>query len=147
MRITHRIYNKIMNVKEFIIKNAYIITPLVILIVYVLLKNKGLQINDEFDPNVINVSGVLAGFLFSSLGIMMSLPDNKFTELLRNYGYMNIIYKAMFIGIITLILTLVLGIFKICNKLKEILFIIGLTETVLSAYYVYKITSLASKSR
>lgn len=142
------VYNKYRDIVEFMIKYAYIVCPLFSIIIYSIISIFfKIDIDEEFNSNVINISGILSGFLFSSLGIMMSLPDNKFTQALRKYKYMDIIYNAMFIGIIFLTITLIVGLFKIFSMIKEITFIIGLSETLLSAYYIFKVTKLANKSR
>lgn len=147
MKFKNMIYNLMSDLIENIIAYAYIIAPSLFIIIYLILKETiHLNIDEEFNSNVINISGVLSGFLFSSLGIIMSLPDNKFTRALREYNYMEIIYKTMFIGIVSLIMTLILGLFKVLSSLKTILFIIGLSETLLSSYYIYKVTKLANKS-
>ena len=148
MLFKYSAYNKYRDIKEFLIKYAYFICPLLFIAIYILVKiMANLEIDEEFNSNIINISGILSGFLFSSLGVMMSLPDNKFTQALRKSGYMDIIYNAMFIGIIFLIITLIFGLFKLLPAIKDITFIIGLSETLLSAYYIYKVTKLANKSK
>lgn len=147
MRFSHKCYNKYKDIEELIRKYAYLVFPFVSVFIYIICnKIFEIEINNEFNSNIINVSAVLAGFLFTSLGIIISLPQNKFIEQLRLVGYMDVIYKAMFLGIIFLISTLILGLFNIAHKVKIILFVSGLAETILSSYYLYKVTKLSSKS-
>lgn len=148
MPFVHRLYNIYRDIEEFIRRYAYLTFPLLLIIAYVICKKIfNINIDEEFNSNVINVSGTLSGFLFTSLGIMLSLPENKFTQVLKESGYIEIIHKAMFLGIVFLIITLVLGLFKILSRLKTIFFIIGLSETLLSSYYLYRVTKLSSKSK
>ncbi|MBC8590655.1 hypothetical protein [Wansuia hejianensis] len=148
MRFSHKVHNKYKDIEEFIRKHAYLMFPLLGTAIYFIC-NKLLELNidTEFNSNIINVSAVLAGFLFSSLGIIISLPQNRFIERLKLIGYMEIIYRAMFLGIIFLISTLILGLFNIGYNLKILLFVSGLSETILSSYYLYKVTKLSSKSK
>lgn len=109
-------------------------------------KCANIKINDTFIPNLINVSGVLAGFLFTALGILISLPRNKFIKFLIETGYMRIIYNCMIMGVIALLTSMILGLFNVLIKLMIYMFIIGISETVVSAYYLYRVSYLSSKS-
>lgn len=148
MRLTHKIYNKYKDIEELIRKYSYLILPIISIAIYIICnKLFEIEIDSEFNSNIINVSAVLAGFLFSSLGIIISIPQNKFIDRLKTVGYMDIIYRSMFLGIIFLISTLIFGLFNIIHKVKIILFISGLSETILSSYYLYKVTKLSSRSK
>lgn len=137
--------NIIYEIKMNFVKFAYIYAPVISMIVYItLLKDRDLDI--DFISNVINLSGILAGFLFTSLGIMITLPDNKFTILLKENGYMEIIYRTMTMGIVSFLISMITGLFNFSNSIMTIFFIIGVSETFLSAYYLYKVSYYTSKS-
>lgn len=147
MRFKYKVHNLLKDIEEFIRKYAYLVAPVLAIFIYVILnKYLELEIAEEFNSNVINVSAVLAGFLFASLGIIIALPENKFIQRLKLVGYMDIIHASMFLGVIFLVLTLTFGLFNVSHKIKIILFVAGLSETILSSYYLYKITKLSSKS-
>lgn len=135
------------DLKMLCIKYAYIVAPIIGLIIYTFfLKNK-CPFDTEFKSNLINVSGVLAGFLFTSLGIIISLPDNKFTNLLKQTRYISIIYNSMIIGIIALLISMLFGMFSVIDKITITAFIIGISETFLSAYYLYRVSYYSGKSK
>lgn len=148
MRLDRKLYNFSQDIVEKLRTYSYFVAPIVAILAYLFFnKYFKLEINQEFDSNIINVSAVLSGFLFTSLGIIIALPSNRFTEHLKKVGYMDIIHRAMFIGIILLVVTLTLGLFSINHKIKILFFVAGLSETILSSYYLYKVTTLSSNSR
>jgi len=148
MRAKHTVHNINEDVKSFFIRFAYIIAPTVGLFIYFIFKKlSNFNIDDNFVSNLINVSGILAGFLFTSLGIIISLPENKFIQLLKDTGYMKIIYNSMIIGIITLLIAMLLGMFNFKKIPTELSFIIGISETFLSAYYLYRVSYYSGKSK
>ena len=137
--------NIIYEIKMNIVKYAYIYAPIIGMIIYVfLLKDRLLSV--DFISNIINLSGILAGFLFTSLGIMIALPDNSFTILLKENGYMKIIYKTMAIGIVSFLISMIIGLFNFNNSIMTIFFTIGVSETFLSSYYLYRVSYYTSKS-
>lgn len=145
MTFSEKLNNFIQNTKMRFVEYAYIIAPLIGLFVYIVfLKDRVIDIN--LISNIINLSGTLAGFLFASLGIMIALPDNQFTLLLKENGYMNIIYKTMTIGIVAFLLSMVVGLFELNNSLMLIFFTIGVSETFLSSYYLYRVSYYTNKS-
>lgn len=105
-----------------------------------------IKIDSDLRNNIVNVSGVLSGFLFTACGIFISLPDNNFIIYLKKSGYFTIVYKVLLLGIILLISAMILGIFKLNDKSMIVIFICGMTEVMISVYYFYKITSLSAKS-
>lgn len=146
--IFHRLYNVKEEVKEHLIEFAYVYVPLFGLIVFALLANYvKVDFDKEFKSNMINISGILAGFLFTSIGIMLTLPNNKFTQTLNSIGYMKIIFRAMVIGIFALLISMLLGLFNVCSTAYSIFFVIGISETFLSAYYLYKVSYYSGRSK
>lgn len=147
MMLRHRLHNVKEDIKEHLIEFAYIYAPLIGLALFIILTNLvNVDFDKEFQSNMINISGVLSGFLFSSIGIMLALPSNKFTQTLNSIGYMKIIFRAMIIGIFTLLISMLLGLFNVCSKVYSIFFVIGISETLLSAYYLYKVSYYSGKS-
>lgn len=148
MRVADKIHNKKEDIKIVLIKYAYIFTPLIGLITYSILMNFiEIKLDENYLSNLINISGILAGFLFTSLGIMISLPDNKFTQLLKQIGYMRIIYNAITVGIIFFLIAMILGLFNISTTVANLFFIVGISETFLSSYYLYRVSYYSGKSK
>lgn len=139
--------NFVESIKIHFIKYVFIYAPIIGSITYTFIsKFVNIEISDEFIPNLINVSGVLAGFLFTALGILISLPRNKFIKYLLETGHMKIIYNSMILGVVTLLISMILGLFNILIKVVIYMFIIGISETLVSAYYLYRVSYYSSKS-
>lgn len=148
MRLRDKFNNLHQDVKENFIKYSYIISPLMGLLLYrLLLKCEIINLGRDFNSNLIGIAGTMSGFLFTSLGVILAIPDNKFMEFLKSTGYTTIIYKSLIIGIMTLLASMVLGLFDISETMPTYLFIIGISETVLSAYYLYKVSYYSGKSK
>ena len=148
MRFKNTAHNTIENIKKYFIKYAYVFAAIIGLSIYsVLFYVVKIELNENFMTNLINISGILAGFLFTSLGIIISLPDNKFTQQLTKTGYMKIIYRAMGMGIMSLLIAMMLGIFNIIEQVAKLFFITGISETFLSAYYLYRVSYYSGESK
>lgn len=143
------IFNNIKeDIKLHFIKYAFLYAPLFGIITYFLVNTFiDIKINEQFMPNLVNISGVLAGFLFTSLGILISLPENKFIIFLKETGHMKIIFNSMIIGIMLLLISMVLGLFDFCNEITIYIFVGGISETFISAYYLYKVSYYSGKSK
>jgi len=103
-------------------------------------------VNNNMLNNIINVSGALAGFLFTTFGIILSFPDNKlFIQGLKKYGYLTRIYTCIFIGILGFILTTVLGVLNVLTFLILPLFIMSLSYTIISAMFLFLVSLYISK--
>lgn len=138
--------NKYQNIKLNIVKYAYVYIPVAsVLIVFTSFRNN--PVDYEFISNAINLSGILAGFLFTSLGIMISLPDNKFTAQLTINGYMGIIFKTMAIGIVAFLISMVMGLLKFNTSIMSLFFTVGVSETFLSSYYLFQVSKYSGKSK
>ena len=135
------------DIKIHLIKYIFIYTPLLGIIIYTISKTHiCFEVGDDFISNLTNVSGVLAGFLFTSLGILISLPSNKFISFLKKTGHMRIIHNCIMIGIMAFLITMVLGLFNTSIKLATYLFVVGISETFVSACYMYRVSYYSEKS-
>lgn len=134
-------------IKRFTLKNLYLLVLVIVVCIcsFTELPNK-LSLNKNIVQSIISVSGSLAGFLFTTLGILIGLPDNKFIQLLKKTKYMQVVFNTIIIGIISLLISTVLGVFNILKSINICIFIIGMAETFLGAIYLYKITLYSSKS-
>ena len=142
--------NFIEEVKEYIRKKFFIFAPIFMLVIYIVsskLKIITILVDSNLQNNVVNVSGVLSGFLFTAYGIFISLPDNKFISILKNVGYFTVIYKTLLFGIIFLLSSMLMGMFNVLDKVMILSFLLGISEFILSVYYFYKITTLSARSK
>lgn len=145
-----KLNNFLVDITTFIRKRVYMIAPLIVLIVVLvntmLLNRINIIIDKDLHNNIANISGVLAGFLFTAYGIFLSLPDNNFITYLKRTNYFKIVLKTLLYGICFMLIAMLLGIFKILDKFMLITFLCGVSEVIVSVYYFYKITTLSSKS-
>lgn len=149
MRFSDKFNNFLENIKSLFRKYSYIASPVVATAIFFVLGKLNmisLDFNSDFKNNIVNISGVLSGFLFTAYGIFISLPDNKFIAAMKSSGYFNIIYKALLYGIVFLIGAMLFGLFGVLNKLMVFIFVIGISEVILSVYFFYSVTKYSSKS-
>ena len=135
MRINNIIYNVKQVFIEIIRKYIYLVSPIIGLGAFIILeKTNFIEASNDLSymNNIINLSGVLAGFLFTTYGIFMSLPNNRFIYLLKFNGYMGIIYKTLLFGIVFLISSMILGLFTNYYNLITYIFVFGISETITS---------------
>lgn len=141
--------NSLVDTVTFIRRYSYLVFPTISLLVVCLINKLNflnIIIDSDLRNNIVNVSGVLSGFLFTTYGIFMSLPDNKFINYLKRSSHFSVVYKVLLFGIIFLISSMIFGIFKIFDNLMILTFIFGMVEVVISVYYFYMITTLSAKS-
>lgn len=128
---------------------TFIIVPLIILLIAAIINylfNITLVINGEFRSNVVTVTGVLAGFLFTAMGILSAMPNNRFIEYIRKYKLLQRINRTILTGIISGISSLLLAIFGVFDCLMLTLFLVCITDTCLSVWYVYKVLDYSNRS-
>lgn len=128
---------------------TFIIVPLIILLIAAIINylfNITLVINGEFRSNVVTVTGVFAGFLFTAMGILSAMPNNRFIEYIRKYKLLQRINRTILTGIISGISSLLLAIFGVFDCLMLTLFLVCITDTCLSVWYVYKVLDYSNRS-
>jgi len=148
MTLSNRLYNLTESTKENARFYAFLLLPSITLSLFWLLNYLFLKIDiANAITHIPGISGTLAGFLFTFLGIFIALPSNKFIDTLRRNGYMKVIYNTLIIGIICLLTAMAMGVFGIAPKIVITIFIVGLSETYLSTYYLYKVSKLSLLSK
>lgn len=128
---------------------SYLFSPAVALLIIFLNSKLGIfkyKITPDFVNNIINISGILSGYLLTTYGIFVSLGNNNFIKYLHQSGHFKIVYKIIMFGIVFLIISMLLGLFGISDRLMVISFLMGISEVILSVYYFYMLTLLSSKS-
>lgn len=150
MNVFYNLHNMFQVLLEKSRKHIYLVLPGISALFYFCFKDKvfngTLDNLESYSNNVINLSGVLAGFLFTTFGTFMSLPDNKFLDALETTGYFKSIYTVQLLGIIFLLLSMLIGLFNLSIKCMTIFFIFGISEALGSLYYYYRILALSKKS-
>ncbi|SDZ18690.1 hypothetical protein SAMN05192546_11141 [Tindallia californiensis] len=147
MRLSRRIDNIIVDIDNFGRRHVLVLIPVTCLIIVVLLSGR-FELSSHNISNIVNVSGVLAGFLFSVHSIMLSFPDEKnFVQHLKKSGYIKIIFRCIFTGEMFLFATLLIGIFIPNKNLLLFTFLSGLICAIVSAIYLYRISIMVSNSK
>ena len=71
---------------------------------------------NDFQFNLLNFSGVLAGFLFTGIGILISTIDKERIKRLWDHHYLDNLYYCAALGILANIMVILLGlVFVGCN--------------------------------
>lgn len=124
-------------------KYTYVWFPLISVILIDWIKP---DISEKQYEILINISGILSGFLFTTLGILIALPQNRFTEFIRKYYIIKTVYLSIFSGIITFFLSIIIG-FACNNRAVLYLTFYGISCTILSSFYLFVIGYFSSKSK
>lgn len=77
------------------------------------------KINKGFHLNILTINSIFAGFLFTSLGIMMSIADKKRISNLEQGGYMDNYYNAIYIGLFLHVISSLISILSILYNINN----------------------------
>ena len=98
-----------------------------------------LELGNDFQFNLLNFSGVLAGFLFTGVGIMISTVDKEKIKRLWNHHYLDKVYYCAAFGIIASIIDVLLVLtFVCCNisiNVRRIIIEFQIVFTILGLVY------------
>lgn len=132
--------------KDIYERAYFIIWPLIAIIIFYILNSQNIiAVNDyiqEYLSNVINVSGVIAGFQTTGLSILFSLPETDFFNQVLKSKRWKSIYRCTMLAFFTLILAMVFGVFRISIRMTSLFFVIGITNTVLGAFDILYLIKL-----
>ena len=123
-----------------------------VLIAYASIKYNFLS-NDMFvrsdHLDVLTINSIFAGFLFTSLGIMVSFSDKKFIANKDKNGYMDKYYNSIYIGLVFLIISILLAVLGFVRPdaaaiywyitLEQLTLIGGIVYFVISCWNILKI--------
>ncbi len=130
--------------KNFMKKYCYLSIPVVTCIIICIIHiTKILDFSSIFvdeASNIIQISGTLIGFLLTAITIFLSLPkDTKLMQRIKKYNHHKIFSRCVSIGLILLTLDICLWLIKVPNTYIVLIFLLGLEETLMAAYYIYKL--------
>lgn len=147
MEFQDKLNNLLVDISNLFRAYGYIIFPTITSIICFILLKFDVVIYPDICmvDNMVNISGIFSGFLFTTIGILLALPDTKFKEILIKHGYLYAIYKMMFLAMILLMIAMLVGIFQLAIDIFMVVFIAGLTEMVNAMYFFYQIASLFAK--
>lgn len=125
---------------------CYIIIPVLTTAILVILKFKSIwNLPEESIENylsaIVGISGSLVGFLFTAMTIFFSLnKDSQYMKNFKKYNHHIIFSRLVTFGIVSLCLNIVCWLFQANIYLIVLLFIVGLEESIMSSYYIYKVS-------
>lgn len=129
-------------------KSSYIWFPIVAGIFgFLMLKYNIVAASESNRSSIANISGVLAGFLFTGYAIFLSLPsDNNFFSLLMKHGYSRLFYRQITIAIILNAFTMLISLLNCRTSIPLVVFFAGLGNTIGAFYILARSVSHLHKS-
>ena len=130
-----------------------VILPILLIEFSIIDISKIIALGNDFHYNVISLSAISAGFLFTGISILISTLEKKRIERLWKNNYLDNLYRAAIIGIIfnilTVITSIVILICKIGTQIYRILVYFELILLIASLLFfiwcLIKLISLISK--
>lgn len=123
-------------------KYCYISYPAIITLFFIFINKKvySISINDDEISTIIDLLGTLIGFLLMAITVFLSLPkENIVIKRVKKYNHHKIFSKCILLGIFFSCLTILFWILKLSNSWILISFLLSLSETIIAAYYIYKL--------
>lgn len=130
--------------KNFIKKYCYLTVPTITcIIICIIYFTKIVDFSKVFidEPsNLIQISGTLIGFLLTAMTVFLSLPkDTQLMQRIKKYNHHKIFSRCVSMGLIILTIDILLWLVKISHIYIIFCFLLGLEETLMAAYYIYKL--------
>jgi hypothetical protein len=99
-----------------------------------------LNFNDD-SSTIIQIAGTIIGFLLTAITIFLSLPkDTDLMKRVKKYNHHIIFGRCIIGGLIFSTLSIILWIFNVNCTILITIFGLSLEETLMSAYYIYKLS-------
>lgn len=111
--------------KNYVRRNKYnIITGIILTLLLVIgFYYNCIEVRYDFQKgdhfNILTINSILAGFLFTGLGILSSALDRPRIARLDKNGYMDDYFNGIYIGIIMHVLSMIASIFIIMGMLRQ----------------------------
>lgn len=131
-------------VRIFIKKYCYFCVPIITILILVLLYCNKIIIlpdNDNYFPTLVGIGGTLIGFMLTAMTIFFSLNKNtQYMQNFKKYNHHIIFSRLVTFGITFLCMNIISWLFNFNKYIILISFILGLEETIMAAYYTYKLS-------
>ena len=134
-------------IKRFLLV-LLILVVLVILMIHFQIINidKIIELGNDFQYNIISMSSIIGGFLFTGLSLIISVLDNERIDRLWENGYLNNLYRVAIVGlifdIISLISALAILISNISNYIHIAIYIEMLSVIISIIFFAWNIGHL-----
>lgn len=111
------------------------------------------DLGSDFQYNAISTSAIIGGFLFTGISILISAIDKERIKRLWENNYLDNLYRAAFVGMISNVITIVAALADLClnvpEKIENTLYcveIVGLiVGIVFFSWCIKKLISIISK--
>lgn len=134
---------------KFFKKYCYITLPIItfaVILLFYFIKNhfcKSIDLNKlliDDSSTLIQISGTLIGFLLTAITVFLSLPkDTKLMTKIKKFNHHKIFGHCVTFGLFFLTIDILLWLIKLPTEFIIFTFVLGLEETLISAYYIYKL--------
>lgn len=125
-------------------KYCFVTMPIISVIIFTIslyilgINNVVENLLDEQKSAIIGIAGTLIGFLFTAMTVFLSLPkDNDIMKRVKRSNHHIIFGKCVLSGIFILIICIIFWICGAPSSWIAMLFLEGLIETLIAAYYIY----------
>lgn len=141
-----KILSIIKSIKILIKKYCYITIPTVTLIILICIKYifniEWINLCQTDDNStLVGISGTLIGFLFTAMTIFFSLNKNQqYMQNFKRYNHHIIFGRLVVFGIIILCINIFSWLIKLNQYIILSSFILGIEESLMAAYYTYKLS-------
>lgn len=116
-----------------------IITSILLIKFSIIDLDKDILKSENFQYNVISMSATISGFLFTGISILISVMDKTRIKRLWDNHFLDNLYRAAFVGMISNIITIVLAIILLCcnlgYKAKNIIIEIEITALIVGLVF------------
>ena len=92
-----------------------------LLLIYLKLINTDsiVALGADFHYNMISMSAIIGGFLFTGISILISAIDKERIQRLWQNNYLDNLYRAAFVGMISNVLTIIAAVIYLCANHNE----------------------------
>lgn len=107
------------------------------------------KLGSDFQYNMISMSSIIGGFLFTGISILISTIDKERINRLWENNYLDNLYQSAFAGMISNVITIIVSVVILClsvsEKLIDTLIHIEITSLILGlVFFIWCIKKLIS---
>ncbi len=108
--------------------------PLVLLRLALIDVDGIINLGADFHYNMISMSAIIGGFLFTGISILISAIDKERIQRLWQNNYLDNLYRAAFVGMISNVLTIIAAVVFLCVVHNDMLGIIMIKAELITLF-------------
>ena len=93
--------------------------PLLLICLELINTDSIVALGADFHYNMISMSAIIGGFLFTGISILISAIDKERIRRLWQNNYLDNLYRAAFVGMISNVLTIIAAVIYLCANHNE----------------------------